>query len=136
MNTFTSLFAEPTVDTTKTITRSESSSRGTFFSVTHAFATDNQNVYPYPGKGDAYVLLHDVLFVYFAKNGKVVLAPVACSKGFDKLMPWQLKDYLPAPLVCGGSRWRRPASPPYREQRPILSDGRSPINKSVSPWEM
>jgi hypothetical protein len=99
MSTFSRLFAEPTVDTTTTMTRSESSSKGTFFSVTRAFATDNQNNYPYPGKGDAYIILHDVLFVYVAKNGKVYLAPVACSKGFDKLMPWQLKDYLPPLLV-------------------------------------
>jgi hypothetical protein len=99
MTTFSRLFAEPTVDTTTMMTRSESSSKGTFFSVTHAFATDNQNLYPYPGKGDAYIILHDVLFVYVAKNGKVYLAPVACAKGFDKLMPWQLKDYLPPPLV-------------------------------------
>jgi hypothetical protein len=99
MTTFNRLFAEPTVDTTTTITRSESSSKGTFFSVTRAFATDNQNLYPYPGKGDAYIILHDVLFVYVAKNGRVHLAPVACSKGFDKLMSWQLKDYLPPPLV-------------------------------------
>jgi len=99
MSTITDMFKDPTVETTSTTTRSESSSTGTFFSVTHAFATDNQNMYPYPGKGDAYIILHDVLFVYFAKNGKVTLAPVASSKGFDKLMPWQLKNYLPAPLV-------------------------------------
>lgn len=99
MSTITDLFKDPTVETATTITRSESSSTGTFFSVTHAFATDNQNLYPYPGKGDAYIILHDVLFVYFANHGKVFLAPVASSKGFDKLMPWQLKDYLPSPLV-------------------------------------
>jgi hypothetical protein len=94
------LFADPTVESTSTFTRTESNSQGVYFTIGEGWQTDQNHPNQYPGTGDVFAVMHDVLFVYFAKDGKVFLAPVAKSKGIDVLYEWQLQNSFSPPITA------------------------------------
>jgi hypothetical protein len=93
------LFADPTVQSTSTFTRTDSNSQGVYFTIGEGWQTDQSHPNQYPGTGDVFAVMHDVLFVYFAKDGKVFLAPVAKSKGIDVLYAWQLTNAFSPPIT-------------------------------------
>jgi len=94
------LWGHTDIETTRTNTKGVSSSKGWSISVTEEFVTSNQDAYKYPGQGDRFIILRDVLFVYLLKAGKVYLAPMAYSKPVRGLGAYQLTDLLPPPVAA------------------------------------
>lgn len=64
------------VTKTTSLSVSADSARGFSFSVSLGFST---GAHKYPGGGDKFVVLEDVLFVYLVHDGRVSLAPMAYS---------------------------------------------------------
>lgn len=60
-------------------TVSNSRTKGHVFSITEGWETRANDAFAYPGNGDVYVILQDVLFMYVAYQGKIYLTPVAYS---------------------------------------------------------
>jgi hypothetical protein len=83
------------IETTTTTTTGVSNSKGWYFSVTALFGTSSQDAYKYPGQGDIFIILRDVLFVYYGKGGTVYLAPVAHRKPVTTVRASELKTTLP-----------------------------------------
>jgi len=99
LNTINELLGHTDVETMRTNTRAVSGSKGWYFSVTEEFGTNNQDAYKYPGQGDRFVILRDVLFVYLVTGGRAYLAPVAFSKPVRGLGAYELKSYVPPALA-------------------------------------
>jgi hypothetical protein len=93
------LFADPTVESTSSMTRTDTNSHGVYFTLGGGWQTDQVHPNQYPGTGDVFAVMHDVLFIYFAQNGKVFLAPVAKAKGIDVRYAWELKNSFPSPVA-------------------------------------
>lgn len=83
------------VTTTTDISAGSFGSEGTFFSLTQGFST---GVHQYPGQGDRFLIMYDVLFVYFAKDNRIYVAPVAFS-AVRGLTPADMKNQLPPGIV-------------------------------------
>jgi hypothetical protein len=83
------------VTTTTDTTASSFGSEGTFFSLTQGFST---GVHQYPGRGDRFLIMYDVLFVYFAKDNRISVAPVAFS-AVRGLTLADMKNELPPAVV-------------------------------------
>jgi hypothetical protein len=81
-------------DTTFGVSRSS----GNLFSITEKVWTRNDDGVVYPGQGDVYVVLRDVLFVYLAINGRIRLAPLAFDKA-DRIRAADLSKELPASVA-------------------------------------
>ncbi|HEY8134354.1 MAG TPA: hypothetical protein VII12_20920, partial [Thermoanaerobaculia bacterium] len=77
ISTVNDLVGHTEVETTTSRTHAENNSHGTYFAVADQFTT---TAHRYPGKGDAFVVLKDVLFVYYTVGGTVKLLPVAYSR--------------------------------------------------------
>src|SRR5439155_19119780 len=84
VNIIMSLEEQSTVTTTTTQTTGTTTTQGISISVSAGFTT---KLHRYPGGGDVFVVLHDVLYAYLAHDGKVYLAPIAYSQA----------DYYSAP---------------------------------------
>lgn len=54
-----------------------STTRGHSVAITEAVSTRNDDDRVYPGNGDVFVVLQDVIFVYVARQGRIYLTPVA-----------------------------------------------------------
>jgi hypothetical protein len=63
------------VDTTVSTSQTE----GHVLSITEGWATRANDQFVYPGNGDVFVILRDVLFVYVAYQGRIYMTPVAYS---------------------------------------------------------
>lgn len=70
----TGLQENVSIQTTTTSTTASENSLGTQFTVSAQFST---GLHQFPGAGDRFIVLSDVLFVYLAQGGKVHLAPMA-----------------------------------------------------------
>ncbi|MDQ6886920.1 MAG: hypothetical protein M3068_06455 [Gemmatimonadota bacterium] len=82
-----------TMTTSSTVTTTGSS--GVSFALTVGFTT---GAHKYPGEGDLFIVLHDVLFAYLAAGGKVRLAPLAYS-GTEYMTAAEIRQKLPAALA-------------------------------------
>jgi hypothetical protein len=74
--------------TERTDTTATTESAGTFFSVAHDFTTTTTDDYVYPGAGDLFVVMTDVMFVYRVRKDKVYLAPIA----YTTVHKWRASD--------------------------------------------
>jgi hypothetical protein len=89
----------------------------------------------YPGGGDRFLHLDDVLFVYLVSDGKVLLTPVV-YRTHHAPNPEKLKQELPDdlaaqwlaldPLLTGG--------PPFPQPIPTTIPGRTPPRFECPPW--
>jgi hypothetical protein len=93
--TVANLREQTTVTKTTSTSVSTDGSSGVSFAVTVGFTT---NTHQYPGAGDLYVVLQDVLFVYLAQGNKIVLSPMAYS-GVNYMIAAELKQRLPAAVA-------------------------------------
>ena len=73
-------------------------SSGSTITVKAGFATDPTDAHRYPGQGDRFVVLNDVLWVYAVSNGRVHLAPVAYGT-LNAPLAAELKQKIPADLA-------------------------------------
>jgi hypothetical protein len=93
------MLASDPVDTiTSMTTNGMSNSLGSTFSLTQGVSTVN-DLYAYPGKGDVFVILRDVLYAYVVENGRVVLTPLAYA-GVQPLFGGDLSKVLPAKVAA------------------------------------
>src|SRR3989442_10761587 len=84
------------------VTKTTSSTVGTSHSTGVSIAVDlgyNTVLHQYPGNGDLFIVLHDVLFVYLAMNGSVSLTPMAYAGPPDYLTAGEMKQKLPPPIA-------------------------------------
>lgn len=79
-------------------TTANSEAHGTFFSVADRYFTRPDDDYRYPGEGDVFLILTDVLFVYLVQDGRVHLAPIAYSF-VRKWVASELQERLPSELA-------------------------------------
>ena len=86
---------ETTVTKTTTDETRTTRTQGTSISITASYTT---NQHQYPGRGDLFVVLHDVLFTYLALKGKVYLAPMAYA-GADYYTAARMRQELPADIA-------------------------------------
>ncbi len=82
----------PDVTTTTTQTTGTTTTQGISIAVSASYTT---KIHRYPGAGDLFVVLHDVLYAYLAHDGKVYLAPIAYS-GVDYYTAPELRQKLPS----------------------------------------
>lgn len=73
-------------------------STGSTITIKAGFATDPTDAYRYPGQGDRFVVLNDVLWVYAVSNGRVHLAPVAYGT-LNAPLAAELTQKIPADLA-------------------------------------
>ncbi len=93
------LIGQTSIESMTTMTKGVSASKGWYISVTQEFGTTYQDVYKYPGQGDRFIVLTNVLFAYFSSGGKVHLMPVAYSKPVRGFGAYELKNSVPSALA-------------------------------------
>ena len=84
-----------TTSTTEVTSSGTSQTSGWSMTVKKTYST---GVHQYPGQGDKFVILDDVLFVYSVMGNKVVLAPVAFTQDRSETIS-QIESELPAHYV-------------------------------------
>ena len=84
-----------TTSTTEVTTTGTSQTSGWSMTVKKTYST---GVHQYPGEGDKFIILDDVLFVYSVMGSKVVLAPVAFTQDRSETIS-QITSELPAHYV-------------------------------------
>ena len=85
-----------TTTTTTSNTSSEDHGNGTFVSLSEEAGT---TAHLFPGQGDVFVVLNDVLFMYVVDGGKVKLAPMAYSHP-RKLIASELQQQVPSAVAA------------------------------------
>jgi hypothetical protein len=93
------LIGQTSIESMTTMTKGVSSSKGWYMSVTQEFGTTYEDAYKYPGQGDRFIVLTNVLFAYFSSGNKVHLMPVAYSKPVRGFGAYELKNALPPALA-------------------------------------
>ena len=91
--TVAGLAANSTVTTTTSATTGTGQSSSFSIAVTIGF---NTTLHQYPGSGDLFIVLHDVLFAYLAKDNKVSLTPLMYAGPPDYLSAAEMAQKLPA----------------------------------------
>jgi hypothetical protein len=95
MQVIAGLREQHTITKTTAATVGGTQSNGTSVSVSIGFDTD---LHLYPGGGDRFIVLHDVLFVYAVHKGKVLLTPMAYS-GALAMTKAEIQQQLPAAVA-------------------------------------
>jgi hypothetical protein len=96
-DTVAALADDPTVTKTTTVTTATGQSSSFSIAVTVGF---NTTLHQYPGNGDLFIVLHDVLFGYLAKDGEVALAPLMYAGAPDYLTAAEMVQKLPAKVAA------------------------------------
>lgn len=120
--TVAGLADQPTVTKTLSATTSTGQSTGFSISVSVGFTTA---LHQYPGNGDLFIVLHDVLFAYLAANDKVTLAPLMYAGSPDYMSAAELDQRLPAKTAASFK-----AMDPHFGKATIASAG-APIRGAV-----
>lgn len=95
-STVTSLFPNTTVTTTTSVTAGTAQSSSFSIAVSVGF---NTVLHQYPGNGDLFIILHDVLFAYLAYDGKVALTPLMYAGPPDYMNVAEMTQKLPANIA-------------------------------------
>jgi len=92
-STVTGLFPNTTVTQTTSVTAGTGQSSSFSIAVSVGF---NTTLHQYPGNGDLFIILHDVLFAYLAYDGKVALTPLMYAGPPDYMNVAEMTQKLPA----------------------------------------
>lgn len=92
----TDMMKAPTVTVTTTAKVDTTHSEGWHISLAETFGTA---LHAYPGRGDRFIVMDNVLFVYMVKDGHVMLAPMAYTQPIRGLTLTEMQQQLPSALV-------------------------------------
>lgn len=130
VNIIMGLAEQSTVTTTTTQTTGTTNTQGISISVGASYQT---KLHRYPGSGDLFVVLHDVMYAYLAHGGRVYLAPIAYS-GVDYYSAAELREKLPAvaeQYIALDPHLRTPPLYPATATTQVVAQGQSAIRAQV-----
>lgn len=126
VNIILSLAEQSTVTTTTTQTTGTTKTQGISISVGASYTT---KLHQYPGSGDLFVVLHDVMYAYLAHGGRVYLAPIAYA-GVDYYSAAELRQKLPAvaeQYIALNPHLRTPPLYPAAAAKQVVVQGQAAI---------
>ncbi|HUF31455.1 MAG TPA: hypothetical protein VMM77_12460 [Gemmatimonadaceae bacterium] len=130
VNIIADLAEQTEVTTTTTNTTGTTNTQGISISVGASYKT---KMHQYPGGGDLFIVLHDVLYSYLAHNGKVYLAPIAYS-GVNYYSAAELRQKLPSvaeQFIALNPHLSNPPLYPVAAASQSTSKGARRLDKSV-----